>query len=264
MSIRRFLARCVAVAATVGLTGVAGAGAAWAHVTADPEQAEQGGYANIAFRVPNEKDDAGTVEVKVTLPREHPLSSVSTKPLPGWTVKMERVTLPEPVEVAGSEVSETVRSITWTAKPGTRIDPGEFQEFEVSLGALPTKVDRLVLPTVQTYDNGDVVKWDDPPAQGGREPEHPAPTLRLVAGSGHSHGGPAPAGPAPAGSGQDGPAQGGSGQGKAVHSEPSHAHASDSTARWLGGAGLVIGALGLGVGAGALLRTRQARGGERS
>jgi hypothetical protein len=33
---------------------------------------------------------------------------------------------------------------------------------------------------------------------------------------------------------------------------------SDNTARWLGGAGLVVGALGLGVGVGAVLRSRRA------
>jgi len=32
----------------------------------------------------------------------------------------------------------------------------------------------------------------------------------------------------------------------------------DTTARWLGGAGLLVGALGLGVGGGAVLRTRRA------
>jgi hypothetical protein len=33
---------------------------------------------------------------------------------------------------------------------------------------------------------------------------------------------------------------------------------SDGTARWLGGAGLVVGALGLGIGVGATLRARKA------
>jgi len=33
---------------------------------------------------------------------------------------------------------------------------------------------------------------------------------------------------------------------------------SDNTARWLGGAGLLVGAVGLGVGAGATIRARKA------
>lgn len=229
---RRFPARIAAVAASLGLVALAGAGTASAHVTANPERATRGGYAKVAFRVPNERPDAGTVRVKVMLPQERPLSSVSTRPVPGWTVDLERVELDRPVKVAGAQVTETVRSITWTARPGTRIDPDEFQEFEVSLGALPTRLDRLVLPTVQTYDSGEVVRWDAPPApEGAPEPEHPAPTLKLVAEeSGHSHGTPT-----------------------------ASTDSADDTARWLGGAGLVVGALGLGLAGGALLRGRRGR-----
>lgn len=244
MPTKHFLARFAAVAATLGLVTLTGAGTASAHVTANADDATRGGYAKVAFRVPNERPDAGTVKVRVMLPLDHPLSSVSTTPVPGWDVTLGRVTLPEPVQVAGSEVTETVRSITWTARPGTRIEPDQFQEFEVSLGALPTDVDRLVLPTVQTYDNGEVVEWSAPPAsEGAPEPGKPAPTLTLLpktSGSDHSHGSTA-AQAAP---------HGGSGSGS---------HSGDSTARWLGGAGLVAGALGLGLGAGALLRTRRAR-----
>lgn len=230
----------------LGLAVFGGAGTAAAHVSANTDEAAQGGYAKVAFRVPNERPNAGTVKVTVMLPTEYPLSSVSTTPVPGWTAELEKVTLPEPVTVAGSEVTETVRSITWSAQPGTRIGPDQFQEFEVSLGALPTNTDRLVLPTVQTYDNGEVVKWDDPPAlEGAAEPDKPAPTLELAAntsGSGHSHG--------------SAEAQHPSGNGDSAHGSSTGA---DNTARWLGGAGLAVGALGLGLGAGALLRTRRSR-----
>ncbi|MGI8309277.1 YcnI family copper-binding membrane protein [Saccharopolyspora hattusasensis] len=215
-----------------------GAGTASAHVTAQPGEAAKGGYAKVAFRVPNERPNAGTVQVKVTLPEQYPLSSVRTKPMPGWNVQVERVQI-APVEVAGAQVTEAVRSITWTAQPGNRIGPNEFNEFEVSLGALPTNTDELVMPTTQTYDNGEVVNWDaPPPAEGAAEPEHPAPALKLVeeADGEHSHGG-------------------------ASHQEPAEetkAGSADNAARWLGGAGLVVGALGLGVGAGALARSRNA------
>ncbi|QIZ35318.1 YcnI family protein [Saccharopolyspora sp. ASAGF58] len=218
-----------------------GAGTASAHVTAQPGEAAKGGYAKVAFRVPNERPNAGTVQVKVTLPEQYALSSVRTKPIPGWNVQVERLQI-APVEVAGAQVTEAVRSITWTAQPGNRIGPNEFNEFEVSLGALPTNTDELVMPTTQTYDNGEVVNWDaPPPAEGAAEPEHPAPALKLVeeADGEHSHGG-------------------------ASHQEPaeeSEAGSGDNAARWLGGAGLVVGALGLGVGAGALARSRNARKG---
>lgn len=188
-----------------------------AHVTVQPGEAEQGGYGAFAFRVPNERDDAGTVALSVTLPAEHPIRSVRTKPMPGWTAAM-------------TKDGETVRTITWTASPGIRIAPGEYQEFEVSAGPLPADADALVLPAVQTYDSGEVVAWDAPPTAGA-EPEHPAPVLELVADE----------------------------ETAAVVSEASAAStsAADETARWLGGAGLAVGALGLGVGAGAVLRGRR-------
>jgi hypothetical protein len=44
----------------------------------------------------------------------------------------------------------------------------------------------------------------------------------------------------------------------AGHTEAAASGTSDGTARWLGGAGLVVGALGLGVGVGATLRARKA------
>lgn len=240
MSTKRFVARSAAWATTGGVLLALSATPAHAHVTANPETAEQGGYAKIAFRVPNERDNASTVSVKVNLPEQYPLSSVRVKPMPGWDAKLEKVQIP-PTEVAGSEVTETVRSITWTARPGTAIAPDRFDEFEASLGALPENADKLELPTTQTYDNGEVVEWNQPTPPNGEEPERPAPTLELVPSEGGHHGG-----------GSEQPADQPAGQ--------EASHASDETARYLGGAGLLVGALGVGVGAGALARGRRSGG----
>jgi hypothetical protein len=45
---------------------------------------------------------------------------------------------------------------------------------------LPTDTDQLVFKALQTYDNGEVVRWIDTPAPGAAEPEHPAPVLTLT------------------------------------------------------------------------------------
>jgi MYXO-CTERM domain-containing protein len=45
-------------AAVIGAIGFAGA--ASAHVTVNPGEATQGGFTKIAFRVPNERDNAST------------------------------------------------------------------------------------------------------------------------------------------------------------------------------------------------------------
>jgi periplasmic copper chaperone A len=226
----------VAVLSTVtGGVLLAAATPASAHVTAQPAQAEQGDYAVIALRVPTESDTAGTVKLQVTLPTETPISSVRTTPRPGWTATVSTVPLNPPVERNGRTLTEAVSTVTWTADPGTRIGPGEFADFPLSLGPLP-EVDRLVLPAVQTYDDGEVVAWDQPPAADGAEPERPAPAVAL-----------APAGSAPGDA---------AAQPLAATQRPTPAPVSESdpTARWLGGAGLLVGALGLGLGAGGMMR----------
>jgi uncharacterized protein YcnI len=231
----------VLVAATA--VTLVGAAPAFAHVTAQPGTAEQGSYAVIALRVPTESDTAGTVSLQVTLPTDHPITSVRTTPRPGWSATVTRAPLDQPVEVHGRTITEAVRTVTWTADPGVRIGPGEFADFPLSLGPLPTDADRLMLPAVQTYDDGEVVAWDQPPAADGSEPERPAPLVTLTppTDGGHDH---AAAGTVPA----------------AVADTSGPTGTTDTTARWLAGGGLLVGALGLGVGIGAVLRSRRTTG----
>lgn len=241
------LGRTAAVVCAAGGLALLGAGVAEAHVTAQPGTAEKGGYAVVSFRVPSELPTAGTVKLEVTLPADHPIVSARTKPMPGWTAVVAQQTLPAPVQSGGAKITEAVSTITWTAQPGTRIGPTEYADFDVNLGRLPDDVDQIVMPAVQTYDDGTVVHWDQVQAPGADEPEHPAPTLTLVAPEPgmegmHEHGAMAGMGGA---AGHD------------HHAES--ASATDDTARWLGGAGLLVGALGLGLGVGALARTRRSR-----
>jgi periplasmic copper chaperone A len=237
MSTKRFVYPALGTLALL----VATAAPVAAHVTVQPGQAAKGSYAKIAFRVPNESDTAGTIKLEVSFPTDTPIASVRTRPTPGWTAERRLEALTTPVDSHGQEITEAVRTVTWTAQPGVRIGPGEFTEFEVSLGRLPD-VDRLVLPAVQTYDDGEVVRWETPPpAEGGEEPEHPAPVLELV-------------GEDAADGGQDT----GSGQDRATAaSTPDPGQGHDDTARWLGGLGLAAGALGLGLGVGGLLAGRR-------
>ncbi|HVE46261.1 MAG TPA: YcnI family protein [Acidimicrobiales bacterium] len=172
-------ALAAAMAAVVLALAVVAAPAA-AHVTVNPGEAAKGGFAKLAFRVPNERPDSGTVKLELTFPPEHPLSSVSVRPQPGWAFTTEKTNLERPVEREGAEaVTEAVSKITWTGGP---VNPGEFQEFEVSVGPLPENADQLVFKAVQTYASGEVVRWIDEAAPGGEEPEHPAPVLALTAG----------------------------------------------------------------------------------
>jgi uncharacterized protein YcnI len=154
---------------------------AWAHVSIDPGTATQGGYAALTFRVPNESDATSTTKVQVFLPQDHPLASVSVKPHPGWHAKVATEKLATPLRTDDGEVTEGVTSITWTSDTrGDAIGPGEYDEFDLSVGPLP-EVSSLTFKTLQTYSDGTVVRWIDlPPAAGEPEPEHLAPTLTLL------------------------------------------------------------------------------------
>ncbi|WP_330464100.1 YcnI family protein [Micromonospora zamorensis] len=236
--IRRTATAAAALAFTAAATAVLGfAGPASAHVTVNPKEATQGGYARVAFRVPNESDTASTTKLEVVLPENAPVGSVSTMPVPGWTVAMEKRKVDPPIEVHGSQLTEAVSKITWTATGDAAVKPGQFQEFPVSMGPLP-QVDSMVFKVLQTYSDGNISRWIDPPAPGAEEPENPAPVLTLTAAA--APGGSAAPSAAVAAPDDDDDDEGGNG-----------------LAVGLGVAGLVAGLAGLVLGGLAFTRTRR-------
>jgi uncharacterized protein YcnI len=136
-----------------------------AHVTVDPAQAKRGSYTTLTLRVPNEKPGATTVKVEVVLPEDAPIPTVTVKPTTGWAAAPTTTKLRRPVETADGVATEGVTRIAWTVTtPAAAIQPGQFQEFDVSAGPLPD-TDRLVLRTLQTYSDGTVARWiEEPPS----------------------------------------------------------------------------------------------------
>lgn len=236
---QRRAAASAVLAIGVVAAGVLGfAAPASAHVTVNPREATQGSYARVAFRAPTESDTASTTKIEVVMPEDNPIASVSLMPVPGWEATVERRTVDPPLELHGSQVTEVVSKITWTASPDAAVKPGQFQEFPVSMGPLP-KAERLVFKTLQTYSDGNVVRWiEEPPANGGEEPEHPAPVLKLAA---------APAAAPSAEASQPAAAAGGE-------------SGDDSSDRWWGIAGLIAGLAGLVLGGLALARSGRVTG----
>ncbi|GAB2575537.1 YcnI family protein [Streptomyces capparidis] len=235
--------RVAAVGALAGTAVLLLAGPAAAHVTVQPEEVEQGGYSKIVFKVPNERDNAGTTKIEVSLPADHPLASVSTQPVPGWKAEVTRSKLAKPLEVHGEQVTEAVTKITWS---GGTIKPGEFQEFPVSVGPLPEDTDRLVFKALQTYQGGEVVRWIEEPKEGEAEPDTPAPVLKLVKGEDDGHGDAAEPTDSAAEEASDG-AEDNGGSEQAADSG-SDSDSSDGTARALGITGIVVGVVGAGIG----------------
>jgi hypothetical protein len=122
-----------------------------------------------------------------------------------------------------------VRSVTWTAAPTVGISSDQFALFHVSV-TLPNQPS-VTLPATQTYSDGTVVRWDQPPLAGGAEPEYPAPVLNLTGPAGDAAGAhqlpPAPTATA------------------AEPTAPAPVAAPDNTARWLAGGALIVAAVGV-------------------
>jgi uncharacterized protein YcnI len=169
--------RLITVGAVVVCGLLTGFGTASAHVVATPSTATQGSMVEIAFQVPNEEKSANTTKLEVTFPAAHPIASVIAKTMPGWHIQVDRTKLAKPLMSADGPVPEVVSKITWS---GGKIAPGDFEDFAVWLGPLPDNTDLLVFKAIQTYDNGDVVRWIDVPTPGVAPPEHPAPTVTLL------------------------------------------------------------------------------------
>lgn len=92
--------------------------------------------------------------------------SARTEVIPGWTARLDRDT------AAG-----TVSAVTWTAAQGAGISADQFALFRISV-KLP-EGDSVSFPTTQSYSDGTVVRWDQPPLPDGGGPEYPAPALTL-------------------------------------------------------------------------------------
>jgi uncharacterized protein YcnI len=215
-SIHRAYSRAFITTATTGaalsIALLSGAGVASAHVHVDADDAAPGSTSVLTFRVPGESEKGALTTVfTVMLPN---VASASTEVMPGWTAKLDRDT------AAG-----TVRSVTWTAAPSVGISSDQFALFNVSV-TLPNQPS-VTLPATQTYSDGTVVRWDQPPLANGDEPEFPAPVLNLTGATGaapdqHQ---PPPAAAPPA-------------------AAPTATAAPDNTARWLAGGALVLAAVG--------------------
>jgi uncharacterized protein YcnI len=228
----------VAALATAGV--LAAAGVASAHVTVHPESYAKGATDGVlTFRVPNEEDKASTTKVQVYLPTDHPVLGVLVTPQNGWTAKVTTSKLKTPVKTDDGTITDAVSQITWT---GGKIAAGQYEDFNVAFGQLPDDTDQLSFKTLQTYSDGDVVRWIEEAAAGDEEPENPAPVLKLTAKES-----------------DETPAASASTASPATKSTSASSSSSDSTARGLGIAGLVVGVLGLAAGAFAVVRSRTPR-----
>lgn len=239
----RRLRRTGTVLLATGAALLLGTGTALAHVSITTGSVAPDSYSTVGFRVPNESDTATTTKVEIQLPADTPFAFVSAGQAPGWTITTTTTQFDAPITVGTITVDKAITSVTFTADDGAGLAPHEFAVFDLLLGPIPA-VDSLAFGAVQTYDDGEIVNWTEPTPAGGEEPEHPAPVLKIAG--------------APAiGDGDDDAVT-------ATTSSTDTAAApaedpTDTTARVLAGAGIVIGLAG--VGTGIALSRRPARSG---
>jgi uncharacterized protein YcnI len=219
-SIRRAYKRALITTATTGaamsIALLSGAAPAWAHVHVDADDAAPGSSAVLTFRVPGESETGAlTTQFSVALPN---VASARAEVMPGWTSRLDR-----------NAAAGTVSSVTWSAAPSVGISPDQFALFRISV-TLPNQPS-VSFPATQTYSDGKVVRWDQPPLPGGGEPEYPVPELDLSGA------------PAPEHQMTPSPVAAAAPTGQPVtEAAPKTA---DDTARWLAGGALIVAAVGV-------------------
>ncbi len=224
---------------TVAAAALVGPATALGHVTVQPEEAPAGGFVRMDVRVPNEDDKVGTTKVEVEMPPGFIFASY--EPVPGWDVAVKKRPTSEPIEAFGETYNEEVGTITWTGSgPDGIIPPDAFQDFGLSVGVPETPGEELTFKAIQTYENGEVVRWI-----GGPDSEEPAPIVTVTEaeeahGDGH----------------HDEESEGAEETEQGESDESTSADDNDSASKGLGIAALLLGGLGLAAGGASLVRSR--------
>lgn len=237
--------RIVAVIAAGALTAPASAAA---HISLHPNTVPAGAFATLDVRVPGEQEDAHVTKVDTLFPAG--FTGVDYENVPGWTAKIIETKLATPIKEDGETIDSEVSQIVWTwTGPLGRVDNGQFINLPLSL-AIPEDATgkALEFKTIETYSNGHIDHWIDPSLTA----EHPAPRINIT-----SKGGVIEdiagdeAGPTAGQTGASRPA--------AVTQTPAVAKASSGPSKGLAITALILGALGLVVGLGALAGARRGK-----
>lgn len=172
MTPRRLRVAAVLAALVAPLIWSAAAGA---HVTPQDPEAPSGAYFTTAFKVGHGCDGSPTTKVELKL--ADGVTSVKPQPVPGWELSTTTRTLDPPIELHGTEITETVDTVIWEGGP---LPDDQLQMFWVSM-KLPEDAPGTALefPVVQTCEVGETA-WIQSTVEGEEEPESPAPIVTLT------------------------------------------------------------------------------------
>ncbi len=238
------------LAAALAVASLAAPAAAQAHISLHPNTIPAGAFATLDVRVPGEQEGAYVKKVDVLFPQG--FTGVDYENVSGWSTKVIESKLATPIKEDGETIDTEVSQIVWTwTGPLGKVENGQFIQFPLSL-AIPDDAtgNALEFRTVQTYSNGQVVHWIEPSLTA----EHPSPRINVTAKGGviedvaGDEAGPE-AGQTAASSSPSAPAP------AAVKSS-----GGGGASKGLGVTALILGALGVIVGIGALAASRRRAG----
>jgi periplasmic copper chaperone A len=239
--------RPTASATVVACAALLAPATAQAHISLHPNTIPAGAFATLDVRVPGEQEGAYVTKVNTRFPPG--FTGVDYENVAGWTVKVIETKLATPIKEDGETIDTQISQIVWTwTGPQGRVNNGQFITFPLSL-AIPENVTGKALEfrTVQTYSNGQVVHWIEPSLTA----EHPSPRINVTAKGGLVE---------EVAGDEAGPEAGQTGSGSPTSAPTAQASRSSSAAsRGLAVTALILGALGLLVGLGALASARRSR-----
>jgi len=219
---------------------------AQAHISLHPNTIPAGAFATLDVHVPGEQEGAYIKKVDVLFPQG--FTGVDYENVAGWSTKVIETKLTTPIKEDGETIDTEVSQIVWTwTGPLGKVNNGQFIQFPLSL-AIPdnAKGKALEFRTVQTYSNGQVVHWISPSL----EAEHPSPRINVTAKGGVIQ---------DIAGDEAGPQAGQTAGGPSATATPPAVvkQANGGASKGLGIAALILGALGVIAGLGALAASRR-------
>lgn len=164
------------LASAAGVSLLAAAAPAFAHINPEPRSVEAGSTTAIAFRVGHGCGESPTTSIALRIPEG--VVGVSPRLLPGWEVETVEGPI-TPYESDGATITEGVTEVIWTGGP---LPIGVFELFTIRATIPDMPGETLYFPVVQRCQVGETA-WIEIPEEGqnGENLESPAPALNIVA-----------------------------------------------------------------------------------
>ncbi len=236
---------------TIGLLVALGAllapAMAQAHVSLHPNTIPAGAFVTLNLRVPGEVANAHVTKVDTLFPPG--FTDVNVQNVPGWAISTVIQNVNPPIQTDSGPVNQEISQVVWTwTGPLGRVGNNQFIQFPLDIAMPSNGVGQsLAFKTLESYSDGSVAHWIGPPSA-----DMPAPTINITPKGGLIQ---------DIAGGEAGPTPGEVPTGQTAGATNASVTVTKSTgaSKGLGIAALIIGALGLIAGLGALASTRRTR-----